>query len=398
MKRGLLALTILTTMAVQAQVLDSTIMGSGYANDVYYSLGTGTVKTEPKNNWHLAFPTSLFNVSVLINESNKVELYEASTDTADWATLDTTGMAWNPMHNHMATFDIGAFNRNATGHPNYGWGVYGPTHDVVGVALYVLKYGSTYKKVFIKSMLNTGEVNFKIANLDGTGELKKTFSKTTYSSKHFVYFDIENDMFRDREPAKADWDLLWTQYFDETIPYYVSGIKLNPAVTAVRAENVDTATVNHGNYTSVDSTCVIGSSWKSFSFGPPSGFEVDDSLAVFIDAQDGNRYKMLFKGFTSGLSSNGKTTFTYQTVSGIGLEELDMNTISVYPNPATSFITIEIEENATAEIINMTGAVLNTAVLTAGANRVDISNLARGIYMLKVNAQGKTGVTKVVVQ
>ena len=42
-------------MAQNPWVNDSVSMGTGSGNDVYYSMSTGTVKSENNKNWHLAF-------------------------------------------------------------------------------------------------------------------------------------------------------------------------------------------------------------------------------------------------------------------------------------------------------------------------------------------------------
>jgi len=78
-------------------------------------------------------------------------------DTSDWESVDTVGMnSWKVLYNSPENWEDGAFNRNATGHPDYGWGVYNTvTHNVTGDSIYVIKVGNELKKLWIiKKSLN----------------------------------------------------------------------------------------------------------------------------------------------------------------------------------------------------------------------------------------------------
>ena len=50
------------------------------------------------------------------------------------AQLDTTGLSgWKQMYNSLDSWEEGAFNAHATGHPDYGWCTYNTiTHNLEG--------------------------------------------------------------------------------------------------------------------------------------------------------------------------------------------------------------------------------------------------------------------------
>ena len=85
---------------------------------------------------------------------------ESLSDIAGWNwsdPVDTTGYkSWTPLYNSDTTWTEGAFNMNATGHPNYGWGEYDTnTHNLTGVALYIIKTrAGSYKKIWIMNKLS----------------------------------------------------------------------------------------------------------------------------------------------------------------------------------------------------------------------------------------------------
>lgn len=75
--------------------------------------------------------------------------------------------------------------------------------------------------------------------------------------------------------------------------------------------------------------------------------------------------------------------------------------VSVYPNPATDFVNVkfDIEEyhNVKVQLINNSGQVIYTSNLASAYNRVDLQNVAAGIYFVKLTADEGTMVQKIIV-
>jgi len=402
MKKLLLVALMAANVSVFAQTTETVSVGAQYANDVYYSFANGVAKTEARDNWHIAFTTKIVDASVWTNEGLGVELYIASSNTSDWSTLDTTGMTWTPLHNSPNTWVEGAFNDGAGTHPDYGWGTYNNiTHNVLASKIFVMKLPSgVYKKIIIDAMLTNGDFEFRIANLDGTGLVSKVLSKTPYASKNFFYYDVVNDVVVDREPAKTDWDILFSRYMEEVIPgsyYPVTGVYINQNVTAAKAAG-DTTMVDWNNFPQTDSITVIGSNWKSFN-NSTFQWNLDDSLSFFVTAQDGNLYKMIFKDF--GGSSTGNIVFSQSIASAMAVAENNaIAGFKAYPNPAQDFLNIQVESdgNASVEIFNINGQLIISDLLTAEVNRMNISSIVPGVYLLRVSQNGKTSFSRIVVQ
>ncbi|TLX76568.1 T9SS type A sorting domain-containing protein [Labilibacter sediminis] len=86
--------------------------------------------------------------------------------------------------------------------------------------------------------------------------------------------------------------------------------------------------------------------------------------------------------------------YTYDnTTTGISVDGEDVG-ISVYPNPATDYVNIELSNNATLTVYSVTGAVVLNKEVFAGLNRVDISSLNSGVYLLSIEVKGKVEVVK----
>lgn len=76
-------------------------------------------------------------------------------------------------------------------------------------------------------------------------------------------------------------------------------------------------------------------------------------------------------------------------VTAVSQYQLPEPSLRVCPNPATDFIDIFVQQaDAPAEILDMNGRTLKTVHLNNKANRVMISDLPRGVYLVHVN--GKT--------
>jgi hypothetical protein len=101
-----------------------------------------------------------------------------------------------------------------------------------------------------------------------------------------------------------------------------------------------------------------------------------------------------YAGIT-GTPVNG-TVFRFANNATAGVNEVAALSVAVFPNPATEAVNIrfETEGTATVALTDLTGHVVATEQVTAnGATslKMDVSGLARGMYMVTVNEQA-TGV------
>lgn len=396
-KLVLVILLSLSVLAINAQTVVST--GAGYADDVFYSMENGVVKTESRTNWDLGFSTNRMSVSILSNGGAGTMVYNyTANDTAGWATLDTTGMIKNGLFNAIDSWENGAFSTYSTNHPDYGWGIYNMgSHNIVGDSLYIVKtIGGMYKKLWI---IEKDAVNnlwkFKYANLDGTSEQMITVDANTYDTKNFVYFNLDTDAVIDREPASDTWDLLFTKYWDNSIPYAVSGVMTNEknvTTEEVSMAGVDQATYNtytESNFMSNIST--IGSDWKKFSMTTYT-YNVSDTTVYFTKtynaAGDSLYHKLYFTDFDYTI---GEYTFEQSLIlhSSINSNNESLS-FSTFPNPVNDIVNIELSSKSNGSIIisNLNGGIVKTIATTKAENqniKIDMSGLASGVYLLEVN-------------
>ena len=79
----------------------------------------------------------------------------------------------------------------------------------------------------------------------------------------------------------------------------------------------------------------------------------------------------------------GTCTLNTDTIDGVS------NKMNIYPNPAKDFINIELGstlDNATISVYNTIGQiVIPSQVINTNSIKLNISSLAKGVYIIKVN-------------
>lgn len=74
------------------------------------------------------------------------------------------------------------------------------------------------------------------------------------------------------------------------------------------------------------------------------------------------------------------------------------NEISIYPNPARKFVTINATANSTINIYDITGKIIMNETLRASNQQINIEKLNKGIYFVNINSENKTFNTKLVIE
>ncbi len=69
----------------------------------------------------------------------------------------------------------------------------------------------------------------------------------------------------------------------------------------------------------------------------------------------------------------------------IGINEnTDLSsTLKVYPNPVKNILSIESKVSSKISVVNLLGTVVTTAEINFGTNKLDVSNLASGVYFIQ---------------
>mgnify|MGYP005839526931 CR=1 FL=1 len=395
---------VLFSFSVFAQSTVEVYTGPDYVNENYYSFTLEALNTSPRDNWDVAFVTDNFDVNVQANNGAGVMVYTyPDGDIAAWDDIDTTGMAssWPAMYNSVEDMNMGAFLRNSIPGDDfdYGWGIYNMTsHQITGDSLFIVKtVEGNYKKFWIvgrNPVPGTNSWDIKYADIDGSDEQNITISADDHITKNMVHYSLDNNAIIEKEPATSDWDLLFTRYFDYTIPYYVTGVLANSnRVMIQQVDGVDQA--NYEEYTETEFNTIyneVGSDWKEFNMSSFS-YDVDDQRVYFAkvrnaDATDSTYWKLYFTAFSG--SSEGKYTFMQKDLSDASaIQEINgLELFDIYPNPASNHITLitDAKKNLQYRITDISGKLIKSGNLEKGFNQesVHISELNSGVYHLSL--------------
>lgn len=94
-------------------------------------------------------------------------------------------------------------------------------------------------------------------------------------------------------------------------------------------------------------------------------------------------------------------TSACENITGVGVSKLATTMASVYPNPTTGVVTIDLANNI--KVVNYTitsveGRLVEVGKTTANLIKVDLSNESKGIYLIKVSTESAFNVYRLVKQ
>ncbi|MFA6403468.1 MAG: hypothetical protein WCX31_17875 [Salinivirgaceae bacterium] len=300
---------------------DSLTMDVRYANDIYYSLKDGVISTPSRTEWDIAFYTNPQTSTIITNDGNGVVLYVwPNGKKGDWAAADTTGLStWSPLFNTYSdtTWENGAFDKNALGHPDYGWCVYNSTnHTLFGDSIHIVKFNDgSVKKLFIEKRDATNNTFYiQFSNLDGSDSTSAQIPCNSYLDKNLIHFSIINNQVVAHEPAKATWDLLFTKYADIGNNFgAVTGVLTNNKIQVAKMVDTDTASNDYSNATFSKALNTIGWDWKTLHMETsPIYYTINPKTLFFVKDLNNNYYKIVFTKFAGSSTGNieyVKTTY-----------------------------------------------------------------------------------------
>ncbi|WP_294215284.1 T9SS type A sorting domain-containing protein [uncultured Chryseobacterium sp.] len=416
---AMLALGIQQTTMAQADANGYTTvnmtMGPSYQNRVFFDLSANATVSQPANTWDIAFyRNSNMSFGTRINDAQNIEVYQASTNPADWNSITSNSVATygSPLYNpdNSTALQKGAFEQ---GTATYGWGEYNSmNHHIEGKVIFILKYATgDYYKFMIDDYF--GGYTFKYAKWNtATSAWDTTQTKTIANGTDDAYFNYfsfaTNDKVSNMEPPKANWDLMFTRYwtfYANTMMYRMAGVIQGPNVSVARVqpETQETAASTLPASTAFSSVITtIGHSWK-----PTSGVYSD---VVYYVKQGSDYYRMYF--ISNGGTSTGNMYFKYKNItSTLGITEIGKKaSFGVYPNPVTAdrkvTVLFDIKEKTgnkgSVEVYDLTGKKVYASELTnqSGFYKQDLnlSHLPSGNYLLKISYGGQTETKKLIIK
>jgi hypothetical protein len=127
--------------------------------------------------------------------------------------------------------------------------------------------------------------------------------------------------------------------------------------------------------------------WQ-FEWTAPDPSPEDVTFYAAVNAANGN-----------GANSGDKIYLTSQNYTQFFVDIADnllKYQVKLYPNPATSYVNIELPANAELRLINIAGQEIMYQKETSVSERIDLANLADGVYFVQVVNKNERATLKLI--
>lgn len=139
-------------------------------------------------------------------------------------------------------------------------------------------------------------------------------------------------------------------------------------------------------------------SYQTFYFmDPTTGLWGAETSLTGTQRYDAAGFSIGNRGYVAtgydGWVTNDLWEFTPPPTS---VNSISINPVSLYPNPATTEITIQTAPGGVIELFNIEGKLIKTDKLNSSTTKIAVEDLDRGIYFYKIFSEKKTSFGKLV--
>jgi len=193
--------------------------------------------------------------------------------------------------------------------------------------------------------------------------------------------------------------------FENTGNYYAENVVVKDVIDTTKYDinSIQLLDTSHPVYTRITGN-VVEFIFKNINLAaadgnPPVGGHGDvlfkiKSLSNLVNGDVVTKSAKIYFDYNAPIETNSAQT-TYQNLS-TSIHHLD-SSISVYPNPTNSFITITCNSAIKSiELYDVQGRILETSIENSNSSKLDISEKQNGIYFLKINSDNGSKVEKIV--
>lgn len=289
-------------------VVEQINMGSDYSKVIFYDLNKETFTIEELADWDLALESTAEGYRALINGGTAVQIAPMG-DTSFDALYNIDNAVWK--------WDPPSFSTDSSAIGNWADDQFILTREVYLLDRTVNSAFEQYKKFQLIEVTATYYL-IRTASLDGSNDQVIRVDKDPNVS--FVYLHLDKGSLAKYEPAKEEWDFMFTRYryvyFDMTpiIPYEVNGVILNANKVTATETRMPFESLTLEEAMKLDFTSrrdFIGFDWKYYDFDKEA-YITDIKRVLIIRSHTGIYFKLRFIDFYDADGVKGAPTFEFQ--------------------------------------------------------------------------------------
>ena len=104
------------------------------------------------------------------------------------------------------------------------------------------------------------------------------------------------------------------------------------------------------------------------------------------------------EGLEVDTTSSPNVVFAKDNCPGVGLEDYSQTGLSIYPNPTSSILTIEIEQSDhySIYITTLSGQIVFSTEMEGTTHQIDLSSFQKGVYVLNIRSEDFVTTKKII--
>jgi len=100
-----------------------------------------------------------------------------------------------------------------------------------------------------------------------------------------------------------------------------------------------------------------------------------------------------------GTASAWSSVVNFTTSRSTGIDDVNAANVSLYPNPASSTVTLKgIEGKATVTVVDMNGRKAGEWTVNEGELTIDVTDMAQGAYFVRIVGEQVNAIRKLIVR
>jgi len=97
---------------------------------------------------------------------------------------------------------------------------------------------------------------------------------------------------------------------------------------------------------------------------------------------------------TGGTGGDQTVTASTGNFNVLGLSKEVQLDFAMYPNPSSDYVTVQLpsgSSKADISVFDLAGRLMRSSTITSSANKINVQDLSTGMYVLKIESEGKIG-------